>query len=257
MARQAVALRAVACAGDMQAAVREFPPISLPGRQPVSLAVKVAVASGPARRFVVGDPAFQLIDTLAGQTLARVAAAEHLAGPGDVVLDESTWSSLSAAGPVPGCQPDWRVSDGQSFAVLSGLPAFPAVSHASPVAGLTLPPEVIRPWVIPAVWDRLQAGLGEFLAELRPATALFLNFEGIDYDGDEAACQVLDAFIRRVQAVLSGLEGTFMQLTIGDKGNYFYASFGAPVAHEDDARRALSAALELRSASLSVGLPPV
>ena len=37
-----------------------------------------------------------------------------------------------------------------------------------------------------------------------------------------------------------------MQLTIGDKGSYLYAAFGAPVAHEDDAERAMSAVLELR-----------
>ncbi|NJL41912.1 MAG: hypothetical protein HC899_38575 [Leptolyngbyaceae cyanobacterium SM1_4_3] len=41
--------------------------------------------------------------------------------------------------------------------------------------------------------------------------------------------------------------GSFLQLTIGDKGSYFYASFGAPITHEDDTRRAVAAALELRA----------
>ena len=36
-----------------------------------------------------------------------------------------------------------------------------------------------------------------------------------------------------------------MQLTICDKGSHFYVSFGAPLAHEDDAIRALTAVLEL------------
>ena len=43
----------------------------------VTLAIKVAVAAGPVRRFVVGDPQIQLIDVLAGATLERLAAAEH------------------------------------------------------------------------------------------------------------------------------------------------------------------------------------
>ena len=58
------------------------------------LAVKVAVTSGPARRFVVGDPEIQLVDVLAGETLARVADAEHLAGRGDVVVDSQTVAEL-------------------------------------------------------------------------------------------------------------------------------------------------------------------
>src|SRR5262245_23905212 len=37
-----------------------------------------------------------------------------------------------------------------------------------------------------------------------------------------------------------------LQLTICDKGSSFYVSFGAPLAHEDNAVRAAAAALELR-----------
>ena len=41
------------------------------------------------------------------------------------------------------------------------------------------------------------------------------------------------------------LKGRLIQLTIGDKGSYAYASFGAPLAHDDDSLRAVAAALEL------------
>ena len=46
--------------------------------------------------------------------------------------------------------------------------------------------------------------------------------------------------------MLASYGGNLLQLTIGDKGAYLYAIFGAPVAHEDDARRAVAAALDLR-----------
>ena len=52
-------------------------------------ALKVAVAVGPARRFVVGDPEIQLIDVLAGRLVDELAAAEHLAEQGEVVLEQS------------------------------------------------------------------------------------------------------------------------------------------------------------------------
>ena len=39
--------------------------------------MKVAIAVGPARRFLVGDPDVQLIDVLAGRLIDELAAAEH------------------------------------------------------------------------------------------------------------------------------------------------------------------------------------
>lgn len=53
--RQTTAARAAACGLAMQAAMRQFPKLGL----------KVAVASGPARRFVVGDPQIHYLDALA------------------------------------------------------------------------------------------------------------------------------------------------------------------------------------------------
>jgi tetratricopeptide (TPR) repeat protein len=54
-------------------------------------------------------------------------------------------------------------------------------------------------------------------------------------------------FVRWVQGVLQRYGGALLQLTMGDKGSYLYAAFGAPIAHEDDPARAVAAALELRS----------
>ena len=47
--------------------------------------------------------------------------------------------------------------------------------------------EQMRQWLLPTVYRRLQMAQGAFLAELRPAVALFLRFQGIDYDEDEEA----------------------------------------------------------------------
>ncbi|MBC8075757.1 MAG: tetratricopeptide repeat protein, partial [Chloroflexales bacterium] len=108
----------------------------------------------------------------------------------------------------------------------------------------------LRPWLLPPVYERLGSGQGEFLTELRPTVALFLRFSGIDYDGDEDAQRKLDVFVGQVQHVLARYDSFLVQLTVGDKGSYLYAAFGAPLAHEDDAVRAISAALELRQLNL-------
>ena len=103
----------------------------------------------------------------------------------------------------------------------------------------------MRPWLLPAVYERLRTGRGEFLAELRPAIPVFVRFTGIDYDADDDAIEKLDDFVRRAQRVFADYGGNLLQLTLGDKGAYLYAVFGSPLAHEDDAARACAAALEI------------
>lgn len=75
-------LQAVTCSLRMQRAMEQFRGIRLSPGNTITLAVKCAVASGPVRRFVVGDPLIQLIDVLAGDTLDQLAASEHQARRG-------------------------------------------------------------------------------------------------------------------------------------------------------------------------------
>lgn len=96
-----------------------------------------------------------------------------------------------------------------------------------------------------AVYERETSGQGGFLTEFRPCTALFIRFTGIDYDSESAESE-LDTFIRSVQFTANRYAGTLMDITIGDKGSYAYVNFGALSAHEDDSRRAVKTALELR-----------
>jgi class 3 adenylate cyclase/tetratricopeptide (TPR) repeat protein len=231
--------RAVACGLGMQSAMQPFG----------SIAVKVAVAVGPVSRFVVGDAEIQKIDALAGSTLSRLAAAEHHADPGDVVVDKAAATALGE----PFNIHEWREDSatGERFASLSGLSAVVSPDPWPQVAVDRLPAETVRPWLLPPVASRLDAGLGDFLTELRPAVSLFLRFGGIDYDEDPEAEAKLDEFVRATQRTLQRFDSYILQLTMGDKGSYLNAAFGAPVAHEDDAERAVMAALELRD-----GRPP-
>ena len=203
--------------------------------------MKIAVAVGPASRFVVGEPAVQLIDVLAGALIDDLAAAEQHARQGEVVLDESVRASLGDRVDVaqPRSGPDGR-SYVRALAVRDRSWSAPPV----PPPG-TLPPEQVRPWLLPAVYERMRAGGGEFLAELRPGVPLFLRFGGIDFDDSTGAREALDDFIVRAQHIIDGYGGNALQLTIGDKGAYLYAVFGSPIAHEDDPSRACAAALEL------------
>ncbi|MGP1674677.1 MAG: AAA family ATPase, partial [Candidatus Limnocylindrales bacterium] len=196
----------------------------------------------PARRFVVGDPDIQLIDVLAGALIDDLADAEHHADRGEVVLDPSAIAAIGDRIEVIERRHDPERD--RTFAVVGGLTVeVPTVDVVEPPP---LDEVLVRPWLLPAVYDRLRAGRGEFLAELRPAFPLFLRFGGIDYDDDPDAIAKLDDFVRRAQRIMAGFGGNVLQLTLGDKGAYLYGVFGSPVAHEDDAARAAAAALELR-----------
>src|SRR3954454_6095040 len=234
-------LHAVAAAFAMQDALAREGRIATRAST-VSLAMKVAVAAGSARRFLVGDPDVQLLDALAGGVIDRLATAEQHAGQGEVIVDRCALEALGDRIEPASLRHD--PATGEDFTVLGGLRA--EVAHAPlDAGGRALDPDEVRPWLLRPVYERLRAGRGEFLAELRPAIPLFLRFDGIDFERDPGAAAKLDGFVRRAQGVLVEYGGSVLQLTIGDKGAYLYAIFGAPVAHEDDATRAVAAGLDL------------
>lgn len=232
--------RALSCAFAMQESIREFP----------ALGLKICIASGDARRFVMGDEAIQRIDTLAGATVARTAIGEHLANKGDVLLDEGTANSLAKTIEIK----EWRSDEGsgERFAVIGSRESgdrnqnYEQNDFGAETQSVTPVLQALKPYVHHTVYERETSGEGQFLTEFRPCVALFIRFTGIDYDSDSAESE-LDNFIRSVQLTASRYEGMLMDITIGDKGSYAYINFGAVNTHEDDPRRAVKTALELRN----------
>jgi class 3 adenylate cyclase/tetratricopeptide (TPR) repeat protein len=235
-------LRAAAAALAVQQAIVPFASLHL--------AIKVSLAAGPVRRLVVGDPRQQLIDVLAGATLDRLSCVEKRAAAGEVVVDDAIANALDGALAISA----WRTDavTGERFAIVTGVTAPVADMPWPEITQIQLEEDRLRPWLVPAVYARLHGGQGEFLAELRPVAVLFAHFAGIDYDADDQAGMKLDAFVRLAQNILAAHGGTLLQLMFGDKGSTLYATFGAPVAHEDDAERCATAALKLAALPASL-----
>jgi adenylate cyclase len=234
---------AVACALAMQQAMQHFHAVQTPFGSTIALSLKAAVATGPVRRWLVGDPAIRVIDALAGATLERLAAAEHEADRGEVVVAPCAWTRLGDAVKIAAVR---TAADGRTFAVVETLHNVPAAQPWPAVSAEGMDEAILRSWLLAPVYARLRQGLGNFLAELRPTVALFLRFGGIDYDDDPAAGEKLDGYVRWVQSVVERYQGTLIDLNIGDKGSYIYINFGAPITHEDNAARAASTALTLQ-----------
>ncbi len=236
--------RAVACGLAMQRIMAQFAQLQPSTGAPVLLSIKIGISVGPACRFRVGDSTIQYLDVLAGSTIDCMAAAEKLARKGEIVVTAAVADRLADNLEVSG----WRADEiNRRFAAVSNL-----TDPVDPVPwpkldAITLTEVQARPWLLPPIYERLKAGSGRFLAEIRPTTALFLRFGELDYDQDEAAGDKLDAYIGWVQRVLTNYGGYLLQLTFGDKGSYFYAGFGAPLFHEDHSVRAVAAAIDLLS----------
>src|ERR1041384_1853703 len=92
--RASSSMRATACALAIQQTMQQFSQVEISGVGLISLAIKVVVTVGPARRFLIGDPTIQLVDTLAGETLYRLATGEHHAQRGEVLLNQPAVTAL-------------------------------------------------------------------------------------------------------------------------------------------------------------------
>ena len=244
-------LRAVACALSMQEEMLLYSSIPTAMGRIVSLGLKTAVSTGDVRRFLVGNPEIKIFDVLCGETLDRLAEAEHLARKGEVVLDSKTASELQRFLKFTGWRED---ADSKQIAIVQSINTKIPEKPWTDTFSNRLNDGQVRPWILKPVYDRLSNGKGEFLAELRPAVALFVRFSGINFQTDPESPAYLDRYIRGVQEILNDFEGTLIQLTVGDKGSYFYTAFGAPFAHEDDPYRAVKAAVEIRT--FSQGMEP-
>ena len=241
--------RAVAAAFAMQTAMAPFGTIQTLTGSTVSVGLKVAITAGDVRRFLVGQEEVQLIEVLAGRLLDRMAAAEAAARQGEIVVGAEVLGRFGPALVVEAWRGERGGQAGRSdfFAVVrrnaevpgAWPPAAPWPETALPIAAGS------ERWVLAVIRRRIRESEDAFLAELRRTTSVFLSFGGLDYDQDPEAGKKLNDYITWVQTVFSRFEGHLLQVTIGDKGSYLLGVFGAPIAHEDDPLRAVSAARAL------------
>ncbi len=218
-----------------------------PGKHPFfELTIKIGVGYGRCQELVVGNSQQSLEFVLTGAAVDEAAMAERQASSGDIIASAAV---LRQAG-LPAGQPFEKLAT-----AISPLPSQPILNWPSyDDAAQRRLAELILPFVPPALYRRLvSTGAGE-IAEHRPVTTIFVQF---DYknrqDGSsdietadlgqqlqhyyEWACGVVSRFGQenaRVNRVLTG-----------DKGNQLHIMFGAPVA-PDAPEQALRCLLALQ-----------
>lgn len=241
------AARALVCAQQMQRlmltrfqAVQTNRPA---GKNPIfPLTMKIGVGYGRCQEWVVGSLQSGLEFVLSGQAIDEATQAEKHATAGQIIVsrtvlkqvalpDHNAFQLLDAPLPTPVAQPllDWTAYNDAALQRLI-------------VAATSFIP--------PALQQRLAASGLDVLAEHRPVTSIFVQFDLAEQEETEGrlrgqqlqqyytwACQVVARF--------GQTNGRVNRVLTGDKGNQLHIIFGAPVA-PDAPEQAIRCALALQ-----------
>ena len=238
--KTAVCHRAVTAAWRMQQAIGVHGRVSTPIGT-VTLQMKIGMAYGSVKRFNLGLATIGYEDVLAGETLDRMADAEHHAEPGDIMLDVVTFGHVAqyiVTGVVRG-----RYTAVSKLKRPAGHKPWPDLTW--PVEMADMLTERLAAYVPQAIYETLLTGRDE-VAELKPVVSLFVQFHGLDYDHDVDIAEKLQAYFRQAQRVVVRYGGRLNRLITGDKGSLLHIIFGAPRSVEEQEARAVRCALDVQ-----------
>jgi class 3 adenylate cyclase/tetratricopeptide (TPR) repeat protein len=232
-----VTRRAVGCAWAMQACLQGYA-----AAEGMDLSLRVGVGVGEVVLLDVGGVLDRRELLVGGSAVPQTTDAARAAQPGEVVVAPEAWALVerSCIGePVAG-----------GVRLISAAPVPPAEAGAP----RTLPDDLdaaLVPYLPRALLGSLRAGHGEWLAELRRVSLLFVNLPDLDHT---ATLERAQRAMQGLQTALYRYEGSINKLSVDDKGTTLVAGLGLPpLAHEDDPFRAVQAALAMRGALTSLG----
>ncbi len=234
------ALRAAQCALAIQA-LRA-------GTAAVTLSLRCGIGAGPLQLIHVGaDGRWDM--ALLGAALDQAVAAEQQARADEIMLSAPVAQLLDVhvySEPLAGL-------DVRRLAAVST--PLPPLAQPEPA----LPPSAsvaLRAYVPDIVFSRLAANQTGYLSELRLVSVLFVQLPAVDASAAAAMLNAIQTLAATVQTTLQRFEGTLNKVSVDDKGAAIVAAFGLPpYAHEDDALRAVLAALDIQQHLRDQGLP--
>lgn len=222
----------------------------MPVRNPadgVALTMRMSLGAGEVRHMVLGGVGWRWLSRLAGPALANALEAVAQAEPGGVVLAPRMARLLAEAvktSPLPaGAQ---RLDAVAPISIRPAMPQWVLARDAAAIFGHV--PAAIR--------DRIVAGHSGWLAEFRTVTVLFIHVPEVD-DSPARGLASAQACVRAIQTIIERFGGTVDDLGDDRAGLTLVAAFGLPpLAHEDDAVRAIRAALAVRGELRDLGFSP-
>ncbi len=243
------------------------------------LDVRIGIGAGDVGIIHVGGVYERWLWLVTGNPVSQLIHVEQQAQPGQVVLSPEAWELVKhacAGEPLleqPACAQasetgQMELARGESESEYLNHPAatppsilLHALQHFPPAitpTPLALHPSMnmemaLRCYIPDVVLTRLAAGQGNWLAELRLITVLFVNLP--EMHNSRMSLDAIQMGIRSLQTALYRYEGSVNKLSLDEKGTILIAVFGLPpLAHEDDALRGIQAAMEVQKDLQALGI---
>ncbi len=239
--RRVVTHRAAQCGLALQQELRGYRTAA-----GTELALKIGIGAGDFTCMHLGGQFERWEVLITGVAFVQSFAALDQAKAGQVVVSLQAWSHL---------QDSFQGTQLQMGSAL--LEAGPkqieyATASAPNRALLCAPEELVRAYVPGTITARLTAGQKNWIGELRVVSVMFVNLPDLNY---ATTLERAQDTIRYLQQELYRFEGSINKLNLDDKGISLLAALGLPpLAHEDDPRRAVSAAMAIRQRLLELGM---
>jgi class 3 adenylate cyclase/tetratricopeptide (TPR) repeat protein len=256
------AMNALWAAWEMnQAMAAQFAQIEI-FQELFQLNMKVGNSSGLLFTAIVGDET-HLEYMLTGSALERTAQAEAVAHRGDIIVSQETYEQVSSqvrAEPLPDFEGLYRITAVPTPPSRDSQASWSAVMFQ--IYEQTVDVWQVAAW-LEALTPYLSVGLlpqlvhdprAEHLeSQHRRVTVLFANFQGMSRvvaaHGPEKAekiSAVLQEYFQAMQEEVHYYGGATHKVDLYDQGDKLMVLFGAPAAHERDARRAALTALAMQ-----------
>ena len=198
----------------------------------VRLSMRVALAAGDLHGLHVGGVLGRWEFFVTGEPMTQLRAAQGEARGGQVVLSPEAWALM-------GTDARGQTLNGGHVLLEACRP-----TRAGAVQEIDLSDtgqDLLRSFLPGSVLSRYTSGQASWLGELRLVSVLFINLPDLvtatsaDLSGAQRALEVL-------QRALYRFEGSINKISVDDKGVSVVAAMGLPpLAHEDDADRAVKA----------------
>ncbi len=241
-----MAYRAAQCALAMQRALQKNE-----AAKKENLSLQVGIGAGDVYSIHLGGVFNRWEFLLSGTPLVQISQAKDQATPGKIVLSPEVWDLVKR-----GCSGRFLK---QGFVELKKVKRSVATKAAYLPSLTAAAKKGLLAYIPAAVTNRLTSGHEAWLTEMRQVTVMFIKLPSYGTSITHPYARTLpkaQAVMQALQTKLYYYAGSINKLNVDDKGITLVAGLGLPpLAHKDDAARAVHAALEMQSALEELGRP--
>ena len=242
------AARATSASLIIQRKMQNFPEV-----EGTKLSLKTVLVAGDLRIMHLGGVFGRCEVLIVGDPLKEVGTADKVAEPGDIIASSVFFRRVEGlVESTPVDDGHYRIHglrqrDEEDFETSSNSGQQELVDAPFRVSSVA----AMRGYIPAAIYARLAAGQTDWLGELRKVSVLFANLPGFSRETPIEDAQRLMVTLQRT---VYQFEGSLNKMSVDDKGVSMLAGFGLPpVAHEDDAVRAISCAQALHERITQLG----